>query len=139
MGAMSGTAFGDYIAGSNHVLPTGGRGRFSSGLAPSVYLRIQEVIEIPDEAVSRLAAPLAALARAEGLPGHARSAEVRAERVAAEPHRARRSGNVTRTVIAVDGAPRPVRRRPLQPGDRRRRLRVLRRSGAARPRHRHLV
>ena len=35
VGAMSGTAYGDYIAGSNHILPTGGRGRFSSGLAPS--------------------------------------------------------------------------------------------------------
>jgi histidinol dehydrogenase len=82
LGAMSGTAFGDYIAGSNHVLPTGGRGRFSSGLAPGVFLRIQEVVEVPEEAVMRLAAPLAALARAEGLVAHARSAEVRAERIA---------------------------------------------------------
>jgi histidinol dehydrogenase len=82
VGEMSGTAFGDYIAGSNHVLPTGGRGRFSSGLAPSVFMRIQEVIEITPAAAARLAAPLAALARAEGLPAHARSAEIRAERVA---------------------------------------------------------
>jgi histidinol dehydrogenase len=82
IGEMSGTAFGDYIAGSNHVLPTGGRGRFSSGLAPSVFMRIQEVVEISPAAVERLAAPLAALARAEGLPGHARSAEARAEKVA---------------------------------------------------------
>lgn len=82
IGAMSGTAFGDYIAGSNHVLPTGGRGRFSSGLAPSVFLRIQEIVEVPEEAVARLAAPLAVLARTEGLIAHARSAEVRAERVA---------------------------------------------------------
>src|SRR6476620_4219701 len=82
IGMMSGTAFGDYVAGSNHILPTGGRGRFSSGLATSVFLRIQEVVEIPDAAVERLAAPLADLARAEGLPAHARSAEVRAERLA---------------------------------------------------------
>jgi histidinol dehydrogenase len=82
IGEMSGTAFGDYIAGSNHVLPTGGRGRFSSGLAPSVFMRIQEVVEISPAAVERLAAPLAALARAEGLPAHARSAEARAEKVA---------------------------------------------------------
>jgi len=81
LGAMSGTAFGDYIAGSNHVLPTGGRGRFSSGLAPGVFLRIQEVVEVSEDAVTRLASPLAALARAEGLPAHARSAEVRAEHV----------------------------------------------------------
>jgi histidinol dehydrogenase len=82
IGMMSGTAFGDYGAGSNHILPTGGRGRFSSGLATSVFLRIQEVVEIPDAAVERLAGPLADLARAEGLPAHARSAEVRAERLA---------------------------------------------------------
>jgi len=82
---MSGTAFGDYIAGSNHVLPTGGRGRFSSGLAPSVFMRIQEVVEISPAAAERLAAPLAALARAEGLPAHARSAEVRADKVSAGP------------------------------------------------------
>jgi histidinol dehydrogenase len=82
LGSMSGTAFGDYIAGSNHVLPTGGRGRFSSGLAPSVFLRIQEVVEVPEQAVRLLAAPLAELARAEGLPAHARSAEIRAERLA---------------------------------------------------------
>jgi histidinol dehydrogenase len=82
LGTMSGTAFGDYIAGSNHVLPTGGRGRFSSGLGPSVFLRIQEVVEVPEHAVSLLAAPLAELARAEGLPAHARSAEVRAQRIA---------------------------------------------------------
>ncbi|MDX6550426.1 MAG: histidinol dehydrogenase [Gaiellales bacterium] len=81
VGEMSGTAFGDYIAGSNHVLPTGGRGRFSSGLAPSVFMRIQEVVEITPPAAALLAAPLAALAHAEGLPAHARSAEVRAQRV----------------------------------------------------------
>jgi histidinol dehydrogenase len=82
LGAMSGTAFGDYTAGSNHVLPTGGRGRFSSGLGPGVFLRIQEVVEVPEHAVSLLAGPLAELARAEGLPAHARSAEVRAQRIA---------------------------------------------------------
>ena len=81
LGAQSGTAFGDYIAGSNHILPTGGRGRFSSGLAPGIFLRIQEIVEIPDGAVEELAGPLAALARAEGLIAHARSAEVRAESI----------------------------------------------------------
>ena len=82
LGPMSGTAFGDYVAGSNHILPTGGRGRFSSGLAPGVFVRIQEVVEIPQSAVAALAAPLANLARAEGLPAHARSAEIRAEQIA---------------------------------------------------------
>jgi len=81
VGEMSGTAYGDYIAGSNHILPTGGRGRFSSGLGPSVFLRTQEVIEISAGAAVALARPLAALARAEGLEAHARSAEARAELV----------------------------------------------------------
>jgi histidinol dehydrogenase len=85
LGPMSGTAFGDYVAGSNHILPTGGRGRFSSGLTPGVFVRIQEVVEVPEAAVAALAAPLAELARAEGLPAHARSAEIRAERLAAAP------------------------------------------------------
>jgi histidinol dehydrogenase len=86
LGPMSGTAFGDYVAGSNHILPTGGRGRFSSGLAPGVFVRIQELVEVPDGAVAALAAPLAELARAEGLPAHARSAEIRAEQLAGESH-----------------------------------------------------
>jgi histidinol dehydrogenase len=84
LGSMSGTAFGDYVAGSNHILPTGGRGRFSSGLAPGVFVRLQEVVEIPESAVAALAAPLADLARAEGLPAHARSAEIRAEQLAGD-------------------------------------------------------
>jgi len=82
LGMHSGTAFGDYVAGSNHILPTGGRGRFSSGLAPGVFVRIQEVVEIPAGAAEQLAAPLAELARAEGLPAHARSAEIRADQIA---------------------------------------------------------
>jgi histidinol dehydrogenase len=79
VGELSGTAYGDYVAGSNHILPTGGRGRFSSGLGPSVFLRTQEVIEIPAGAAVSLAGPLAALARAEGFEAHARSAEIRAQ------------------------------------------------------------
>jgi histidinol dehydrogenase len=49
-----------------------------------VFVRIQEVVEIPQGAVAALAAPLADLARAEGLPAHARSAEIRAEQIAGE-------------------------------------------------------
>jgi histidinol dehydrogenase len=81
LGEWSGTAFGDYVAGSNHILPTGGHVRFSQGLSPAVFLRAQEVIEVPASAVDSLADPLQALAEAEGLPNHARSARVRAERL----------------------------------------------------------
>ena len=79
LGAASGTAFGDYVAGSNHVLPTGGSARFSSALSPAAFVRLQEVVEIGPEAAAALAAPVAALARAEGLAAHARSALIRAE------------------------------------------------------------
>jgi histidinol dehydrogenase len=78
LGASSGTAFGDYVAGSNHVLPTGGSARFSSALSPAAFVRLQEVIEVTPDAAAALAAPVAALARAEGLTAHARSALVRA-------------------------------------------------------------
>jgi histidinol dehydrogenase len=81
LGEWSGTAFGDYVAGSNHILPTGSHVRFSSGLSPAVYLRAQEIIEVPASAVEALAGPLQALAEAEGLPDHARSARIRAERL----------------------------------------------------------
>jgi histidinol dehydrogenase len=77
VGPHSGTAYGDYIAGSNHILPTGGHSRFSSGLSPAAFLRTQEVVELSEEAAAALAAPLAALARAEGFVDHARSGEIR--------------------------------------------------------------
>ncbi len=77
LGPFSGTAYGDYIAGSNHILPTGGHSRFSSGLSPTAFLRTQEVVELSEASAASLAAPLAALARAEGFVDHARSGEIR--------------------------------------------------------------
>ncbi len=91
VGEWTGTAFGDYVAGSNHILPTGGHTRFSSGLSPAAFLRAQEVIEVPAEAVVALARPLEALAKAEGLPNHARSAHVRTEQLGGTPARKGRS------------------------------------------------
>jgi histidinol dehydrogenase len=84
VGPYAGTAFGDYIAGSNHILPTGGHSRFSSGLGPAAFLRTQEVVEVSAEACERLAPSVEALAEAEGFPGHGRSAKVRAEALARE-------------------------------------------------------
>jgi histidinol dehydrogenase len=77
VGRNGGTAFGDYVAGSNHVLPTGGAAKFASALGPSVYLRRMAVVEMTQEAVDALTPHLAALARAEGFPFHRRSAEAR--------------------------------------------------------------
>ena len=87
VGPYAGTAFGDYIAGSNHILPTGGHSRFSSGLGPAAFLRTQEVVELSAEACERLADAVVVLADAEGFPGHGRSARVRAEALARTPGR----------------------------------------------------
>ena len=78
VGRNAGTAFGDYVAGSNHVLPTGGAARFQSALSVATFRRRMARISLPDEAVERLAPPAAALARAEGFPVHGESMERRA-------------------------------------------------------------
>jgi histidinol dehydrogenase len=78
VGAGAGTAFGDYIAGSNHVLPTGGAARFQSALSPTVFRRRMARVTLPGEAPARLAPLAAAVARAEGFPVHAESMERRA-------------------------------------------------------------
>jgi histidinol dehydrogenase len=78
IGARAATAFGDYVAGSNHVLPTGGAARFQSALSPATFRRRMARVSLPPEAASRLAPAGAALARAEGFPVHAESMERRA-------------------------------------------------------------
>lgn len=78
-GAHSATAFGDYVAGSNHVLPTGGAGRFSGPLGPHVFRRKISTVEVSAEAAAKLAPHVDRLARAEGFPVHGESAMIRAE------------------------------------------------------------
>ncbi len=87
VGPYAGAAFGDYIAGSNHILPTGGHSRFSSGLGPAAFVRTQEVVEVSAEACERLADAVVVLADAEGFPAHGRSARVRAEALLRETGR----------------------------------------------------
>jgi histidinol dehydrogenase len=77
VGERSATAFGDYAAGSNHVLPTGGAGRFQGPLGPGVFRRRISTVEITQEAARKLAPTVATLARAEGFPLHADSVLVR--------------------------------------------------------------
>jgi histidinol dehydrogenase len=79
-GHYSATAFGDYAAGSNHVLPTSGAGRFSGPLGPGVFRRKISTVEIPPDAAAKLAPHVDTLARAEGFPVHGESAMIRAER-----------------------------------------------------------
>jgi histidinol dehydrogenase len=80
VGPHSATAFGDYVAGSNHVLPTGGAGRFSGPLGPGVFRRRIATVEVPEGAAAKLAPHVKALAEAEGFPVHAESAMIRTER-----------------------------------------------------------
>jgi histidinol dehydrogenase len=78
IGRDAATAFGDYVAGSNHVLPTGGAARFASGLSPATFRRRMARVSLPPEAAGRLAPHGAAIARAEGFEVHAESMERRA-------------------------------------------------------------
>ncbi|MCW3056255.1 MAG: histidinol dehydrogenase [Solirubrobacterales bacterium] len=76
VGAESATAFGDYVAGSNHILPTAGAARFASTLSPRVFRRRMAEVRI-GAAAERLAAAGAPIARAEGFEVHAESMEAR--------------------------------------------------------------
>ncbi len=79
VGPHSATAFGDYAAGSNHVLPTGGAGRFQGPLSPATFRRSIPIVSLTREAARELAPAVATLARAEGFPLHAESVEIRAK------------------------------------------------------------
>lgn len=78
VGSFTPVPFGDYGVASNHVLPTGGTARFASGLRAADFVKVMSVVEMDDAAARRLAPEVAAIARAEGLDGHARAVEVRA-------------------------------------------------------------
>ena len=77
VGRHGATAFGDYVAGSNHVLPTGGAGRFSGPLGPGTFRRRISNVELSPAAAAALAPQADALARAEGFPVHGESAMIR--------------------------------------------------------------
>jgi histidinol dehydrogenase len=76
VGSAGGTAFGDYVAGSNHCLPTGGAARFASGLSPRHFRRRLSEVHVGGAAPA-LAAAGAPIARAEGFAVHAESMEAR--------------------------------------------------------------
>jgi len=80
VGVGAATAFGDYAAGSNHVLPTGGAARFSGPLGARTFTRRTSVVALGDAAASALAPAVDEIARAEGLPVHGESARARANR-----------------------------------------------------------
>jgi histidinol dehydrogenase len=76
-GRWGATAFGDYAAGSNHVLPTGGAGRFTGPLGPGAFRRRISTVEIDKASAAALAPSVDQIARAEGFPVHAESAMIR--------------------------------------------------------------
>jgi histidinol dehydrogenase len=77
LGAATPTAMGDYIAGPNHVLPTGGTARFASGLSVFDFLKRTTWVALTHAAAGALAPAAAALATAEGLGAHASSLSAR--------------------------------------------------------------
>lgn len=77
LGRLTPEAIGDYVAGSNHVLPTSRAARFSSGLSIYDFLKRSSLVRCDAAAFARLGPPTVALAEAEGLPAHARSAAIR--------------------------------------------------------------
>lgn len=78
VGVDSATAFGDYVCGSNHILPTDGAARFASGLSPRHFRRRMTEVRV-GAAAGKLAAAGAPIARAEGFEVHAESMEARVE------------------------------------------------------------
>lgn len=77
LGRMTPEAVGDYVAGPNHVLPTGRRARFASGLSVLDFMKRTSFIQLDEAALQAIGPAAIALAEAEGLPAHARSIEVR--------------------------------------------------------------
>jgi histidinol dehydrogenase len=73
-------ALGDYFAGPNHTLPTSGTARFSSPLSVDDFVKTMQFIHYTDDALAEVAEDIAALARKEGLTGHARSVLIRSEK-----------------------------------------------------------
>ena len=77
LGGWSPIAFGDYLSGPNHILPTGRNARFSGGVSVGTFLRVSSFQEITPEGAAYLAPHCARLAAVEGLSGHRKSAELR--------------------------------------------------------------
>ena len=77
LGKFSPEAIGDYIAGPNHVLPTSGSARFSSGLSVNDFLKRHSLIKITKTGIERLGSSVINLAKYENLDGHANSVKIR--------------------------------------------------------------
>jgi len=85
VGPDSPVSLGDYLAGSNHVLPTGGQARYSSGLSAATFLRPQQVIEYDRAALAEVRDAIVTLAEAEALPAHGEAVTARFDEASASP------------------------------------------------------
>ena len=81
-GSLAAETFGDYLAGSSHVLPTDGAARAWGGVSVYTFLKAMSVQTVTPEAARRIAGPAALLARMEDLEAHALAADARLELVA---------------------------------------------------------
>ncbi|MGA0565818.1 histidinol dehydrogenase [Rathayibacter sp. KR2-224] len=77
LGQYSPVSLGDYLAGSNHVLPTAGTARYSSGLGAHTFLRAQQIIRYGEQGLSAVAEQVVTLSRAEQLPAHGEAVAAR--------------------------------------------------------------
>ncbi|MEF3404990.1 histidinol dehydrogenase [Agromyces sp. CCNWLW203] len=77
VGSFSPVSLGDYAAGSNHVLPTGGQARHASGLSAATFLRPQQVVRYDEQALREVAPVIAALSTEEDLPAHGEAVTAR--------------------------------------------------------------
>ena len=77
MGDYSPVSLGDYMAGSNHVLPTGSTARFNAGLGVHTFLRAQQVINYEENALAAIADRIDTFSVAEGLPAHGQAVKAR--------------------------------------------------------------
>jgi histidinol dehydrogenase len=77
LGEFSPVSLGDYLAGSNHVLPTGEQAKFGPGLGVHTFLRPQQVVNYSESALAEVASQLDTFAIAEGLSAHGAAAKIR--------------------------------------------------------------
>jgi histidinol dehydrogenase len=77
VGEHSPVSLGDYLAGSNHVLPTGGQARYAAGLSASTFLRPQQIIDYDRAALEAVRESIVALSAAESLPAHGEAVTAR--------------------------------------------------------------
>lgn len=81
LGAYSPVSLGDYLAGSNHVLPTGEQAKYGPGLGVHTFLRPQQVIDYSENALKSVADQISVFANSEGLPAHGEAIQMRFKKV----------------------------------------------------------